>query len=399
MITHSMKRGNLMLNGRNRSHGLLAACTVLALTLVGCGSTAESSGSSGDAKGAVPAGVAEAVKAARQPIDTFAGPGPAIDTSKITGGKVYVVVPALEVQDFSVVADEIKSVFARFGIDVEACGTTGGSPDGVANCLHQAINAKAIGIVTVGITQNTAPSAIADVAKAGIPLVNGMTTSSGPGAPKLVSYVAPGFVKLHSWLTEQFIVDSKGSAHVLAMRTTSNDITPAWADNGVVKVLKDDCGGCSSMVIDVNTVNQDKISTGVSTSLVSDSRMKYIVAGTNNYIPDVVAGAQAAGRSATDIRIGTVGGALAVMQQLGQSQWVGAVAAFSLPALSWYMSDSLLRLMVGQPRAGELDFPFQRLFTSANVTGLDLTQKGWSSGSWYGKADYANGFLKLWGKN
>ena len=89
---------------------------------------------------------------------------------------------------------------------------------------------------------------------------------------------------------------------------------------------------------------------------------------------------------------------LAVMQQLGQSQWVGAVAAFSLPALSWYLSDSLLRLMAGQPRTGELDFPFQRLFTSANVAGLDLTQAGWSSGSWYGKADYAAGFLKLWGK-
>ncbi|MFD4507572.1 sugar ABC transporter substrate-binding protein [Streptomyces sp. NPDC058457] len=387
-----------MLNGRNRSRELLAACTVLALTLVGCGSSKTNSGSSGDAKGSVPATVAAAVKAARQPIDTFAAPGPAINTSKITGGKVYVIVPALEVQDFSVVANEIKSVFSRFGVDVEACGTTGGSPDGVANCLQQAINAKAIGIVTVGITQNTAPSAIAAVAKAGIPLVNGVTTSSGPGDPKLVSYVTPNFVKLHSWLTDQFIADSKGSAHVLAMRTTSNDITPAWANDGVVKVLKDDCGGCSSKVIDVNTVNQDKIPTEVSTSLVADSSIKYIVAGTNNYVPDVVSGAQAAGRSATDTQVGTVGGSLAVMQQLGKSQWTAAVAAFSLPALSWYLSDSLLRLMVGQPRAGALDFPFQRLFTSANVTGLDLTQKGWSSGSWYGKADYVDGFLKLWGK-
>ncbi|MFD8649566.1 sugar ABC transporter substrate-binding protein [Streptomyces mirabilis] len=387
-----------MLNRRNRSRELLAACTVLALTLVGCGSTKTDSGSSGDAKGSVPAAVAAAVKWAGQPIDTFAAPGPAIDTSKITGGKVYVIVPALEVQDFSVVANEIKTVFSRFGVDVEACGTTGGSPDGVANCLQQAINAKAIGIVTVGITQNTAPSAIAAVAKAGIPLVNGVTTSSGPGDPKLVSYVTPNFVKLHSWLTDQFIVDSKGSAHVLAMRTTSNDITPAWANDGVVKVLKDDCGGCSSKVIDVNTVNQDKIPTEVSTSLVADSSMKYIVAGTNNYVPDVVSGAQAAGRSATNTQVGTVGGSLAVMQQLGKSQWTGAVAAFSLPALSWYLSDSLLRLMVGQPRAGALDFPFQRLFTSANVTGLDLTQKGWSNGSWYGKADYVDGFLKLWGK-
>ncbi|GAA3840791.1 hypothetical protein GCM10022403_086280 [Streptomyces coacervatus] len=387
-----------MLNRRNRSRELLAACTVLALTLVGCGSTKTDSGSSGDAKGSVPAAVAAAVKSAGQPIDTFAAPGPAIDTSKITGGKVYVIVPALEVQDFSVVANEIKTVFSRFGVDVEACGTTGGSPDGVANCLQQAINAKAIGIVTVGITQNTAPSAIAAVAKAGIPLVNGVTTSSGPGDPKLVSYVTPNFVKLHSWLTDQFIVDSKGSAHVLAMRTTSNDITPAWANDGVVKVLKDDCGGCSSKVIDVNTVNQDKIPTEVSTSLVADSSMKYIVAGTNNYVPDVVSGAQAAGRSATNTQVGTVGGSLAVMQQLGKSQWTGAVAAFSLPALSWYLSDSLLRLMVGQPRAGALDFPFQRLFTSANVTGLDLTQKGWSNGSWYGKADYVDGFLKLWGK-
>lgn len=387
-----------MRSGHRRSHALIAACTALTLALVGCGSTSTNTDSSGDATGTVPARVVEAVTLASQPIDTFVAPGPAIDTSKITGGKVYVVLPALEVQDFSVLADEIKRVFSRFGVDVEACGTTGGSPDGVANCLQQAINAKAIGIINVGIPQNTAPRAIDAVEKAGIPLVNGVTTSSGPGDPKLVSYVAPGFVKLHSWLTNQFIVDSKGSADVLTMRTTSNDITPVWANDGVVKVLKDDCSGCSSKVIDVNTVNLDKIPTDVSTSLVSNSDIKYIVASTNNFVPDAVSGAQAAGRGASDIRIGTVGGSLAVMQQLGRSQWVGAVAAFSIPALSWYLSDSLLRLMVGQPREGELDFPFQRLFTPANVTGLDLTEKGWSSGSWYGKADYVNGFLKLWGK-
>ncbi|WP_030437465.1 hypothetical protein [Actinoplanes subtropicus] len=93
-----------------------------ALVLAGCGSTSAASGPSGNAASAVPAAVTEAVTSASQPIDTFVAPGPAIDTSKITGGKVYVIVPALEVQDFSVVANEIKTR--------RATGRSAGSPSG-----------------------------------------------------------------------------------------------------------------------------------------------------------------------------------------------------------------------------------------------------------------------------
>src|SRR5690348_2370457 len=105
-----MNRGNTMLNKYKASS--LASGAALTLILAGCGSASANSASSGDAAGVVPAAVAEAVKSASQPIDTFVAPGPAIDTSKITGGKIYVIVPALEVQDFSVVANEIKSVFS-----------------------------------------------------------------------------------------------------------------------------------------------------------------------------------------------------------------------------------------------------------------------------------------------
>jgi ribose transport system substrate-binding protein len=333
---------------------------------------------------------------AEAPVDEFVAPGPAIDAGGITGGTVHVIVPALEVEDFSVVVKTATAIFDRLGVEVKSCGTYGGSPDGVANCLQQAIDGQAIGIITVGITAQAAPTALAAVADAGIPIVNALTTSSGEGDPALVGYLAPDFAGLHGWLTDWAIVDSGGEAGILALKSTDSDITPAWVEDGVVEAVKA-CSGCTAEVIDVNVPNADKIPTQVTAELIADPGLGYVLAGTNNFVADAVTGAQAAGRTTADTKVGTVGNALAVMQQLEQEQWIGAVAGFSIPALSWYASDALMRLVLEQPLEGPTDFPYQRLFTHETVGELDLTQGAWEDGSWFGDSDYEAGFLELWG--
>lgn len=384
------------MNARTRAP-FIGVVAIAGLLLAGCttasGSDDSGSGSGDDSLAALVA----TLEAASAPIDEFVAPGPAVDATQITGGTVYVVVPALEVADFSAVADTVKTVFAQLGVDTQACGTFGGSPDGVANCLQQAIDANAIGIVTVGITSNTSPTALGAVADAGIPVVNALTTATGDGDPSLVSYLAPDFIGMHAWLAAWAAVDADGAANLLALKSTDTDITPLWVEEGVVDSLAESCPDCTTEVIDVNVPNADKIATQVTTALVSNGDIDYVIGGTNNFVPDVITGAQAAGRTPTDTYVGTVGGSLAAMEQLAQGHWVSSVAGFSLPALGWYSSDLLIRLIVGEPVSGEVDFPFERLFTAENVADLDLTQDAWNDSSWYGDADYEAGFRALWG--
>lgn len=375
----------------------LTVVTAVALLAAGCSSAAPEATTSADTGSTVDAEVQERLAAAMEPIDEFTAPGPEIDASQITSGTVYVIVPAMEVEDFAAIVTTSTEIFSKLGVDVKSCGTFGGSPDGVANCLQQAIDGKAIGIITVGITGQTAPAALAAVADAGIPLVNALTTSTGDGDPALVSYVAPDFIGLTSWLTDWTIDQTGGTSSILALRSTDSDITPAWIDEGVLGTVDASCPECSTAVIDVNVANADKIATQVTAEFVANPDISFTVAGTNNFVADVVTGAQAAGRTSADTAVGTVGSSVAVMQQLADGQWVTAVAGFSIPAIAWYSSDSLIRLILEQPLDTELDFPFQRLFTKDMVGGFELDQAAWTDGSWFGDADYEAGFLTLWG--
>ena len=54
-------------------------------------------------------------------------------------------------------------------------------------------------------------------------------------------------------------------------------------------------------------------------------------------------------------------------------------------------------MMTGQPSVAEVAFPYQRMFTPANIGDLDLTPDAEKSGEWYGSTDYQDGFTKLGG--
>lgn len=72
---------------------------------------------------------------------------------------------------------------------------------------------------------------------------------------------------------------------------------------------------------------------------------------------------------------------------------------FNADALAWYAADQAPRMMTGQPSNANVNFPYQRMFTSSNINDLALTPAAEKSGEWYGSTDYQNGFLKLWGLN
>jgi ribose transport system substrate-binding protein len=54
-------------------------------------------------------------------------------------------------------------------------------------------------------------------------------------------------------------------------------------------------------------------------------------------------------------------------------------------------------MMTGKPSVANVSFPYQRVFSSANIGELKLTADAQKSGEWYGSTDYQDGFRGLWG--
>jgi hypothetical protein len=101
--------------------------------------------------------------------------------------------------------------------------------------------------------------------------------------------------------------------------------------------------------------------------------------------------------NATGVKIASMDGVLATMQMLKGGTFIHSEVGFNADALAWYAADQALRMMTGAASNANVEFPYRRMITAANVGGLDLTAQGEKSGTWYGSTDYQDGFSAHWG--
>lgn len=339
------------------------------------------------------------VEEAEQAISTFTAPGPEIDATGLEGKTVYYIVPVLEAAIFAAVKEHLDEAFGSLGIKVEQCGTNGGSPEGSANCLNQAVDAGADAIITTAIPSLIAPTAFQRVVDEGIPLLHLLSTQTGPGDPLQEAYLTPGMIKINQWLTNWVIADSNGQANVLATRITDNPVQMAWTDEGILGVFAEGCADCKANTIDVSPANADKVATDVTAFFISNPETNYLQMATDIVAAPAISGLQATQKAPSEIKVATLDGSLATMTAISQGQWYTAQGGWDPRALAWYSTDQVARMMVGQPAVQDLDFPFQRLFTEKNVGELTLTPEAYKSGEWYGEANFVDGFKELWGVN
>ncbi len=376
---------------------------VAALVTAGCGGGAADSGGdttapANDAAAAEAAAAQAIVDEATQPVEGFTAPGPAFDTSQIQGGTVYYVVPALEAAVFQTYAEEFEESFRPFGITLQQCGTNGGSPDGIANCLQQAVDAKASAVIAMVIPYVLSPTMFDQVSAAGIPILYGLTGADGEGDPSSVAYFSPDFFKLQAWNAQYVIADSGAGAGVLVVEETDNPAVQAWTLEGAMPAYEDGCTDCTVKKITTSTTQLDKLTTDVTAALVADPSIEYVQSPSATYVAAIIAGLQGAGKTPSDIKVGSMDINVAELNQLQQSQWLTNVTGTDFGASAWYMTDQVLRMLAGEPSVRGVEFPYERLFTRDNTADLESTEAAWKSGEWFGSTEYREGFLELWGR-
>lgn len=381
-----------------------SAALVAALITAGCsgGASPDDDGPAatpGDDTAAAERAAAQAVvDEATQPVAGFTAPGPAFDTSGIQGGTVYYVIPALEAAVFQTYAEELEESFRPFDIGIQQCGTNGGSPDGIANCLQQAVDSGASAVIALGIPYVLSPTGFDKVGEAGIPVLYGLTGSDGEGEPERVAYFSPNFFELQAWNAQWVIADSGASANVLVIEETDNPAVQAWTLQGSMPAYENGCSACVVKKITASTAQLDKLTTDVTAALVANPDIAYVQTPAGAYVSAIIAGLQGAGKSPNEVNVGSMDMNLAELNQLQQSQWLTNVGGTDFGASAWYMTDQVLRMLAGEPSLRGVEFPYQRLFTRDNTADLESSEAAWKSGAWFGSTDYREGFTELWGR-
>jgi ribose transport system substrate-binding protein len=386
-----------------------AAAVALSAALAACGSSHPATAGAGQASsptaaagGATPAGSPDAVKAtsavaASSGVPQLAGSlGTALPhPADLSGKTVYYIPLSLQVSAFTNQLAGLKDALSKVGATVKSCDGQF-SPTGVAQCINQAVGARASAVVTSSVSYTMASTAFAQLAKAGIPaLLAG--TEPAAGAPSDIHFISSTWYQVpEAQLAAQAVIaDSGGKANVLYLRQTDNATALKMANAGIDEI-KSACSGCTVTTVDVQAPQVTQAASIVSGALLKNPSINYVVPETDNWASGAVTGVQNA-NATSRVKVASTTGVLGSLQLLKSSPLFIADAGTSARYVGWALADAAIRMMSGQATPTSYP-PLIRIFTKANIGSLDLTPAAETSGAWYGSpAAYTAGFEKFWG--
>jgi ribose transport system substrate-binding protein len=371
---------------RRRPFALGAALAATTALITACGGT----GSAADDNAAV-----EAVPQLPE-FSKVVPPGPAIDVSSLAGKTVFWIPITSQAPIFSVEQAAATEAFAAAGVKLQLCDGQA-SPASVAKCVSQAVSAHAGGIIATSIPPEFAQQSFATATAAGIPVefVNTKNAVTPAQWGDKAAALPANFVKQAQINDDLIIKDSGGKANVLLVGVTDSSVTTSAYQQGMKGYLQDKCPKCKISTVEAGSTTLANLPSQVNAALVKDPGIRYVFVEFDSFTPPVVQALRQVNK-ANSIKLVTMLGQLDGLQRVSQGA-AFADTGYSIAALGWNETDVMLRLMLGtKPDTTKYVTPI-KTFTKSTVQGLDLTQKGWLSGSWTSADDFRAMYRKLWG--
>jgi ribose transport system substrate-binding protein len=372
----------------------LAAALALGTALAACGSS--SSSSAGKSSSVVPRGVKYAQQKVQAAMGEPAAPVPSASIKNIAslqGKTVYYIPVSADVPAFAITAAAMKTALASVGVKLSVCSGNF-NPSGFASCFSQAIGAHAGAIVSDAVPFQITQGLITEASHKSIPVVvtDVNITSPRPMASN-ITYIS-GADQQYSLSQDWIIADSDGKANVLELEATDSPTSAAGTAQYAVPELKAHCPGCTDTVLKFSSSNEQLLPSEISAALLKNPKINYIYSEFDQYVSGVLQGVQQA--SATSrVKVVAAAAALSGLQDVSSSSPVKAEIADNQVYNGWIDADEALRLMAGQA-AVNYTIPI-RLFTSANIGSVKLTNAAQASGEWFGAFAYQQQFKTLWG--
>jgi ribose transport system substrate-binding protein len=399
--SHMMSRRRARRPARSPRFGTslvaLAGALALGTALAACGSSSSSSTPpSTKSNSDVSTGVKYAQALVTAGLKEPTAPVPAAAISNIAalkGKTVYYIPISADVPAFAITAAAMKTALASVGVKLSVCSGNF-TPSGFSSCFSQAIGAHAGAIVSDAVPFQITQGLITEASSKSIPVVvTDVNIVSPRPSAKNITYIS-GSNQQYALAQDWIIADSGGKANVLELEATDSPTSAAGTAEYAIPELKAHCPSCTVTTLKFSSSNEQLLPSEISAMLLKHPNINYIYSEYDQYVPGVLQGVQQA--SATSrVKIVAAAAALSGLQGVASSSPVKAEIADNQVYNGWIDADEALRLMAGQA-AVTYTIPI-RLFTSANIGSVQLTNAAQASGEWFGAFGYQQQFEHLWG--
>ena len=330
---------------------------------------------------------------------TWKAPGPAIkNTSKVKalkGKTVWYIPIALQVPFFQGDILGMKQALGKLGMSLRVCDGQG-QPTAVGNCLTEALQQGAVGVVTDSIPTVFAQNAFDALKANNIPVVlanEPYTSIPGTDQMAYISYANLTGPKMGALTADAIISKSNGKANTLIGQVSDSVATTGVIHDGTVEMTKY-CTGCKSTIISATTANYNQWPSLTSTAITNNPNFSFVWPEYDSTIPGVQQGLQTAGVAGKLTMVSSTS-TLSGLQLVKAGKMLADVG-FNTNLEGWTYVDQLQRMWTGMAPSQQY-FLGLRVFNSTSIKGLTINITSANNGSWYGPQTYQSGLQKLWG--
>jgi ribose transport system substrate-binding protein len=375
-----------------------AAVAVLLLAVTGCSTAESTSGSTGGASEFLSAAQItelETLVEKASAVPKFVPPGPAFDTSKLKGKKIFAIPTASQLPVCNQIANDIVRLAGKVGMSGTNFQNSGG-PAGWIPGIQQAISQRYDAIVLVcGIDPNLIKPQLQAAKNAGITVIDSGLGDSYEDA-KWTSPLVTAQTNLANGVDMQRSVDvallENRAKPFDVFVITSNDVPNGKImDRALRAELKKYCPECKISSTDVPVPDWGtKIQSVVSSALLANPKIKAVIPIFDGEVPPAAAGIRASGR--TDVKMyGCYGATPEYVLQMGKGLPMGSNVGPTALWRAYATMDQTLRVLSGAgavspEKAGDPN----RVFTSKNYLEAGKPNNGFGT-------EFITGYEKLWG--
>jgi len=334
-------------------------------------------------------------------IPAFITPGPAFDSSKIKGKKMFSIPVSMANPFTANIQVGMQGGAKVIGLDYTTFSNQG-QPSQWVQGMGQAITQK-VDIIDLqgGTDPRLLGPQLAAARKAGIKLQTSHLYDVSQAAPASIDLSIPAEYTVAARLEADWIIlQTKGKANIVVVQ--SDEILPTGP---IVAAIKDEFAKVCGSACKITNLNAPvtewatKITPGIQSAMVKDPTINYILPIYDSMSQFVVPAITAAGKTGK-VFIATYNGTPFVMDMLKQGTVVKMEVGENLDWMGWAYVDAAARLLSGltlpKPPNHFNEHTALRVFTSKNIAEAIGKDGKAALSTGYGNA-YVAGYKKIWG--
>lgn len=367
----------------------MAGLLVAGVLIAGCGGGGDSTSSSSGEETAGGSGGSIVAEAQQATEEAETVPSEILETEPVkpkSGSSVYHVACDLSLPGCANQAKGVKSAAAAIGFKYEQCDG-GSSPDTIAQCFTNAVNANPSVIIPNGIGIEAAGEGFAAAAKKNIPIV-GMFTGDPPESEGVSTEIAGETCEEAGKAAADWVIaDSEGKAKVTFIGTQTYTCNIQRQDSFMAEMKK--CAECEASTLTFSIAAlQSALPQQIQAELQSNPDVEYMV-GTFDAVALAAADAIRQAGKSEEIKVGGFDADAPNLELIREEEIQAFDVTSGTTEPGWVAMNQAARVINGEA------VPPVTPVTTVMVTSSNVEEVG---EAYVGATGFEEQFEQLWGK-